>query len=285
MIITPPSGAKTTTQQVEVWTATDLGLQVYLRTKGSDHVTTKTFKNIQVRRWRRMGAKVRPAMCVRRNRPWERATGAAGCRPSATSPFGPAGSGMKPKNSKVKSPRQLLDLYYASAGRGASFLLNVPPDRRGRIHEADGESLREFGRLLHQTFASNLAVGAAIEASNQRGHDPAFAPAHLLDGSRRTYWATDDGLPTSTVTVRFRQPTTFDLVRLREYIQLGQRVDSFELETRQGSEWTPFGRGTSVGIGRVIKSEKPVVADALRLRLTSEKACPALSELSVHREA
>src|SRR5262249_48736292 len=37
------------------------------------------------------------------------------------------------ENARVKSRRQLLDLYFESVGRGASLLLNVPPDRRGRL--------------------------------------------------------------------------------------------------------------------------------------------------------
>ena len=32
---------------------------------------------------------------------------------------------------RVKTPRQLLDLYFKSVGRGATLMLNVPPDRRG----------------------------------------------------------------------------------------------------------------------------------------------------------
>jgi hypothetical protein len=37
--------------------------------------------------------------------------------------------------------------------RNGSLLLNVPPDRRGRFHENDVKALREFKRLLDQTFA------------------------------------------------------------------------------------------------------------------------------------
>ena len=56
------------------------------------------------------------------------------------------------EDEKVKTPVELLDLYYQSVGRGASFLLNLPPDRRGRIHENDERSLRGFKRLLDATF-------------------------------------------------------------------------------------------------------------------------------------
>src|SRR5215831_98768 len=50
---------------------------------------------------------------------------------------------------KVRSPQNLLELYFKSVGRGASLLLNVPPDRRGQIHENDVQALREFRKLLN----------------------------------------------------------------------------------------------------------------------------------------
>src|SRR5688572_10096895 len=52
------------------------------------------------------------------------------------------------ENDKVKTPDQLMDLYFRSVGRGANFLLNVPPDKRGKIHENDTAVLKEFGRRL-----------------------------------------------------------------------------------------------------------------------------------------
>ena len=144
------------------------------------------------------------------------ATGPArtGSPPSATSRSGPAGSTTRPRTTRVKSPEQLLELYYQSVGRGASFLLNVPPDRRGRIHASDERALRGFGRLVEQTFALDLAAGATASASNVRGGDARFAAANVRDANRESYWATDDGVTTPelvldlgrAVHVRRRQP-------------------------------------------------------------------------------
>jgi alpha-L-fucosidase len=80
--------------------------------------------------------------------------------------------------------------------RGASFLLNVPPDRRGRIHANDERSLRAFGGLLERTFASDLAPGARASASNVRGGEARFAAANVRDADRESYWSTDDGVTT-----------------------------------------------------------------------------------------
>ena len=96
------------------------------------------------------------------------------------------------ENSRVKTPEQLLELYYKSMGRGASFLLNVPPNREGRLAAGDVASLREFGERLRATFQTNLAKGAKLTASNVRGGSAEFGPAKLLDNDRYSCWATDD---------------------------------------------------------------------------------------------
>ncbi len=88
----------------------------------------------------------------------------------------------KHEDDQVKTAQQLVDLYYSSVGRGASFLLNLPPDRRGRIHENDVRSLREFHRIIDATFATNLAAGAHVSASNSRGNgrDRRFSAGNVL---------------------------------------------------------------------------------------------------------
>ena len=64
------------------------------------------------------------------------------------------------EDQRVRSPANLLKIYYESVGRGANLILNIPPDRRGRIHENDVKSLREWRRLLDATFTTDLAQGA-----------------------------------------------------------------------------------------------------------------------------
>jgi alpha-L-fucosidase len=155
------------------------------------------------------------------------------------------------ENSQVKTPRQLLDLYYRSVGRGGALLLNVPPDRRGLLHEQDVASLKGFGALIADTFRDNLAAHAHVQ-------DSVFT------------------LP---------RETTFNIVRLREKIELGQRVDAFELDAWQGGIWNTFARATSVGACRLIRTATPVTSNRVRLRVTQSAASPAMSELALFREA
>lgn len=188
------------------------------------------------------------------------------------------------ENGKVKTPDELRTLYYESVGRGASFLLNVPPDRRGLIYEADAQSLRSFGKWLRTTFQNDLAKSAKTKASNVRGNDRTYAPGHLIDGKGDTYWATDDHVTTPEVTLELPRDTRFNLVRLREHTPLGQRVGEFAVDIWNDGRWTPFGQGTSIGLCRILRSSQPVTAKRVRLRITKAAACPAISEFALFAE-
>jgi alpha-L-fucosidase len=180
----------------------------------------------------------------------------------------------------VKSPEQLVQMYFDSIGRGANLLLNIPPDRRGRIHERDVESLRAWKRWLDGTFAHDLARAARVTASHTRGGDARFAAASVIDGRRDTYWATDDSVTAAHVVLEFDRPITFNIVRLREYLPLGQRIDAVALDTWAEGRWKEIATATSIGNQRLIRA-RDVTTDKVRLRVTRAAACPAISEIGL----
>lgn len=187
------------------------------------------------------------------------------------------------EDSQVKSPERLLEIYYQSVGRGACLNLNIPPGRRGRIHDNDTQALREFRRILDKTFATNLAASAKPSASNIRGGATEFSPANLTDGRRDTYWSTDDDVKRPEVTFEWRQPVRFNVVDLREYLPLGQRVEAFALEQWKAGQWVEFANGTSIGNRRLIRGEYRTT-EKVRLRITGAPVCPALAEVGFFAE-
>ena len=186
----------------------------------------------------------------------------------------------KHEDDKVKTAQQLVDLYYTSVGRGASFLLNLPPDRRGRIHENDVASLRGFKRYLDATFATNLAAEAEVSASNTR---PGSSAWNVIDGERDTYWASDDAVKTPSLTLDLDRETTFDVVRLREYLPLGQRVESVVVYAWSDRQWKRFGAATSIGNCRLIRGSR-TTTKRVRVSVTRAAVCPAISEVALFSE-
>ena len=187
------------------------------------------------------------------------------------------------EDGRVKSPAQLLDIYYKSVGRGACLNLNIPPDRRGQIHEQDVASLRNFHRILEATFAHNLASEARLKPQNVRGQSKQFGAENLVRPRPGKYWATDDSVTAPELILEFSRPVTFNVVSLREYLPLGQRIEAFALDQWQNGAWVEFAKGTSIGNHRLLRVSG-VTCDKIRLRITQAPVCPALSEFGLFAE-
>lgn len=185
------------------------------------------------------------------------------------------------EDAKVKTPEQLFDIYLSSVGRGSNLLLNIPPDRRGLFHEKDVASLIGFKKLLKERLTKNLAAGAKVKADNTRGNSKTYSSAHLTDGKTDTYWATDDGFTTPTIEINLGANKLVNYILLQEYIALGQRIKSFEIDLWQNKQWKKVADGTTIGYKRILKLD-PVLASKIRVRITASKAAPVLSNIAVY---
>ena len=187
------------------------------------------------------------------------------------------------EDSLVKSAENLFEIYLTSVGRGSTLLLNVPPDRRGLIHETDVRSLLGWRALIDRAFARDLAAEATVSASNWRGRLEEYSPEQLTDANAETYWATDDGETSGVVEISLKKPQSVRYVLLQEYIRLGQRVRSFVVEARVADRWAEVSRGTTIGYKRILRFD-PVTTDRMRVHITDAKACLALSNLQLYGE-
>ena len=182
----------------------------------------------------------------------------------------------------MKSLEDLLDVYYASVGRNCVLLLNIPPDRRGLFHENDVARLREFRRVLDETFAVNLAEGKRAEADRRFGRGPRFAPGNIVDGDPDSYWAANDGVTTATLEIDLGEDVYFDRIMLQEPIRLGQRISSFSIEAHAQDEWIPAAHGTTIGYKRLLRI-RGVSADRIRIIIEDANNTPALSSFGIYR--
>ena len=192
------------------------------------------------------------------------------------------------ENAHVKSLSKLMDTYYKSVGRNSTLLLNFPIAPNGRIHPTDSLRGIAFSKMIGEVFKEDLAVGAKVTASNVRGGSRRFNAAKTVDGSPDTYWATDDGVTSASLTLDFSRPATFNRFLAEEYIALGQRVRDFSLEYWQDGKWMPLndalvtdGDGlTTIGHRRII-CFPTVTTTRLRFAVEDSKACPLISRIGV----
>jgi alpha-L-fucosidase len=106
----------------------------------------------------------------------------------------------------------------------------------------------------------------------------------LLDGNPDTYWATDDAIHTPELVVDFGRNLKFNIFRLREAIQLGQRIGAFAVDAWQQDSWTQIAQANSVGSCRLIRLPATIEAPRLRLRITDSPVSIALADLGVFLE-
>ncbi len=187
------------------------------------------------------------------------------------------------EDGRVKDLRALSEIYFASVGRGQGLNLNIPPTPQGRLHERDVASLRALRAHLDAMSKVDHARGAKAESATRRGGDARFAAAALTDGKRDTYWCGEDGDRTPEAVITLPAPATVDVVRVREFTPLGQRVEGFALDAWVGGDWQEVAFATTIGQQRILRFPA-VTSDRFRLRVTGSLAVPCLSEFSLLKE-
>ena len=184
------------------------------------------------------------------------------------------------QDSLVRSPENLMELYYSSVGRNSNLLLNVPPDRRGLLHENDVKSLLAFKELRDKEFTSELAKGKKVISSKDRGKD--FKALNVNDGDPDTYWATPDDITSASLTIDLGTETEVNRIILQEYIKLGQRVQEFNVEALIGGEWKRIIDGNTIGY-KVIRKFPTVKTSKIKVTVIKSKACPVISNIELYR--
>jgi alpha-L-fucosidase len=187
------------------------------------------------------------------------------------------------EDGKVKSVDTLWDMYLRNVGGNCVLLLNVPPDRRGLIHENDAAVLHQLGERLRATFANNLAVGAKTRATRTKGNDAKFDAASTLDSSRDTYWSTDDWTTTADLEYDLGAKKRFSLAMLREHLASGQRIEACTFEAWLDGAWKELGKGTTVGYKKLFRFP-PVETDKVRVRVLQSRVAPTLSSFGLFLE-
>lgn len=186
------------------------------------------------------------------------------------------------EDDRVKSPEQLVDLYYRSVGHNATLLLNFPVDRRGLIHPVDSANAVRFHEMIQQQLKTNLVAGMTPKVSNERGGD--FVASALTDDNFDTYWATEDGVTTADIEFSFDTPTRMNRMMLQEYIPLGQRVKAFVVEYLDKDTWLPVKLNeetTTIGYKRLLRFET-VETKGIRIRITDARGPLCLSNVGVY---
>ncbi|MDF2985019.1 MAG: alpha-fucosidase [Eubacterium sp.] len=179
----------------------------------------------------------------------------------------------------VKTAEQLLKVYLNSVGGNSCFLLNIPPDGRGLIHENDVAVLEKLGGTIKKTFCENLAAKAVATASESL--NDAHLPDNILSENKDSFWRPAAGTEAAELVLTLESEKTFNIIVLKENISYsGQHVESFTLEVLQNGCWMRVFEGTVIGYKRICCFNK-ISASGIRLKITASRLFPTIEYLGV----
>ncbi|MCF7675965.1 MAG: alpha-L-fucosidase [Akkermansiaceae bacterium] len=185
-------------------------------------------------------------------------------------------------NDRPRPIRELFRLHRDTLAGGGNLLLDVPPDRSGRIPEASVKALLELKRAIDDPpmFPVPLNFHAKVNASNIWHQDANFRPECAVDDNTGSRWATDDGVTSAWLEVDLGKPVGIGRVVIEQAYPELKRVRKFAIEYRQGDEWKPCYQGENLG-ATLDTAFPPVTARHVRLNLTECTDGPTISEFQL----
>lgn len=192
------------------------------------------------------------------------------------------------RNKHPRTVTQLVDIFYTSVGRNGNLILNLSPDKRGLVPDNQLDALNKAAQIINETFATDLSRSGKLTADHANATNSA---ALALDGNLDTWWEAAPGKTNGTVTLTLTKAITFDVVSLQEAVDhRGQRIESFAIETWNGSAWVvpehvASDALTTIGHRRLIRLKSPVTTDQMRIRITGSRLEPPLAELGLFKQS
>ena len=158
------------------------------------------------------------------------------------------------QDNQVRSVANLVDIYFKSVGCNSVLLLNIPPDRRGLIHEIDVERIKGLSDYLKKTFTDNFIIKGNKLWQSQSGEQKVFS---------------------------VKNGATVNTILLQEDISKGQRVEKFIVEAYQNGEWKFLTEGTTIGYKRLLRFSD-LKTNKIRITIVSARNKANISNVGLY---
>ena len=150
---------------------------------------------------------------------------------------------------KISPLKRLVNMYYKSAGHNSTLILGLTPDNRGLMPDADVKRCKEFGDAIKRIFSAKIAA------------------------------TTGEG---DQVLLEIQKGKSFDHIILQEDIIHGERVREFNVEILNDGKWNQISAVTCIGHKLIIKLDKPVSGEKLRLNITKSIEKPLIKNFAIY---
>ena len=158
------------------------------------------------------------------------------------------------QDSQVRSLANLVNIYYRSVGCNSVLLLNIPPDRRGLLHEVDVQRIKELSDYISKTFAENQVVNGNSLCKAKAG---------------------------ATMEYTLKPGAMVNTFLIQEDIAQGQRVEDFLVETYSNGTWQYAAEGTTIGYKRLLRFSD-CQPEKIRVTIRGTRAVANISNVGMY---
>lgn len=190
----------------------------------------------------------------------------------------------KSQDNAVRSLNNLLNIYYKSVGGNSLLLLNLPPDRRGLIHENDVAVMKSLGDWLKRDETQLLKIAEITAPECEDDH----VIQNVLDSTydkttfeANSYYTPKNVSESYEINITLDGKKTINRVKLVENVAFSQRVEKFTIFANVGNKFKQIYSGTTIGFGR-IAFFKNVTTDKIKIVFESVRNKPYLEFIGVY---
>lgn len=177
------------------------------------------------------------------------------------------------QDEQVRSPENLMKLWFTSVGSNSGLLLNVPPNKDGLISDADIQSITKFNEMLNKGLEINLAEEASVDASSVG--DEEYLAENVLNHNSNSFYTPEAGCFTPEIVFEFDEEVEFNTFVLSEVIEFGHKIRGFEVSAKVGKDWKLLCKGQCVGY-KCAEHFETVSTKTVKLRITDAVAAPQI---------
>ncbi len=181
------------------------------------------------------------------------------------------------ENDKLRTLKELVDIYIRAVGGNATFLLNIPPARNGLIHDNDVHRLAELGEYIKKAFSENLVPQAKLACNSKTKDDDM---ENLVKDSYDSSFEVSSGK--ADILIEFPKEEKLGYIIIKENILKSQRVENFAIDIFENGEFSEIYRGTTIGYKRIVPLNG-VETDRIQIRITDSRLNPVLSFIGIYR--
>jgi alpha-L-fucosidase len=206
---------------------------------------------------------------------------------------------QKSEQLPVRELDELQELFYWCTDNDNSLVVNIPPDKTGRIREYEALAVIELGKRLglsarkplpkNGKFISLLRPAAATSEFSDK--DNKYKASFVNDGSLDSRWLAADTL--AELTIDLNPSEAFNKISIFEYqdtrilpdgfsqLRTG-RIKEYSIDVLENGKWQTIYLSTEpMGDCKVIRLPRSYKTSNLRLKIIKATAAPSLCELSV----